>query len=146
MFSSIFQATGFKRALTLCQEGKHAEAEALMKSLQDEFLAVCEENEALKLQLSEVANVLDLADKVQFDGQKYWLNDDGERKGPFCQVCYDRDGLLVHLQERDNHWECQSCNSLYILPREDSSPPKKKSEARSTVKKTIPLFLERELG
>lgn len=146
MFSTIFQATSFKRALNLCKEGKHEEAEALMKSLQDEFLAVCEENEALKLQLTEVADVLDLADKVQFDGQKYWLADEKERKGPFCQVCYDRDGLLVHLQEHDNHWECQSCQGLYMIPQEANEPQKKKSTLRTTLKKTIPLFLERELG
>ena len=116
MFSTIFQATGFKRALNLCKQGKHEEAEALMKSLQDEFFAICEENEALKLQISEVADVLDLADRVQFDGQKYWLIDENDKKGPFCQVCYDRDGLLVHLQEHENHWECQSCRGLYMIP------------------------------
>jgi len=146
MVSSLFQATGFKRALDLCKGGKHDEAEALLKSLQDEFMAVCEENEALKAQLSEVAEVLDLAEKIQFDGQKYWLIDDGTRKGPFCQVCYDRDGLLVHLQDHDNHWECQSCNGLYMKPRTQSAPAKKKAPLRTTLRKTIPLFLEQEMG
>jgi len=146
MFSTVFQATGFRRAIDLCKEGKHDEAEALLKSLQDEFLAVCEENEALKTQLSEVADVLDLAEKVQFDGQKYWLVDDGERKGPFCQVCYDRDGLLVHLHEHDNHWECQSCRGLYMIPRNTKSKPKKKTFLRTTLKKAIPFFLEQEMS
>lgn len=146
MFSTMFQATGFKRALTLCKEGKFDEAEALMKSLQDEFLAVCEENEALKLQITEVADVLDLADKVQFDGQKYWLVDADEKKGPFCQVCYDRDGLLVHLQAHENHWECQSCRGLYMIPRDTTASQKKKPFMRTTLKKTIPLFFEREMG
>lgn len=146
MFSSMYQATGYKRALILCQEGKTEEAEALLKSLQDEFLAVCEENEALKSQLAEVADVLDLADKVQFDGQKYWLMDAGEQKGPFCQVCYDRDGLLVHLQEHEKHWECQSCRGLYMRSQETEPMDKPKANTRSTLKKTIPLFLEREMG
>lgn len=146
MFSTMFQATGFKRALNLCKEGKFDEAEALLRSLQDEFLAVCEENETLKLQLTEVADVLDLADKVQFDGQKYWLIDEDEKKGPFCQVCYDRDGLLVNLQEHENHWECQSCHGLYMIPRENTKQPVKKAAMRTTLEKTIPLFLERELG
>jgi len=146
MFSTLFQATGFKRALNLCKEGKFDEAEALMKSLQDEFLAVSEENEALKTQITEVADVLDLADKVQFDGQKYWLMDGEEKKGPFCQVCYDRDGLLVHLQEHDNHWECQNCRGLYMIPRDAEAPQKKKRMMRTTLKKTIPLFFEREMG
>lgn len=146
MFSTLFQATGFKRALNLCKEGKYNEAEALLKSLQDEFVAISEENEALKLQLTEVADVLDLADKVQFDGQKYWLMDEEEKKGPFCQVCYDRDGLLVHLQEHDNHWECQNCRGLYMIPRENTAPKAAKTPLKTTLRKTIPLFLEREMG
>lgn len=146
MFSTMYQATGYKRALDLCKQGKHEEAEALMKSLQEEFLAVCEENEALKIQLTEVADVLDLADRVQFDGQKYWLQDDNEKKGPFCQVCYDRDGLLVHLQEHESHWECQSCRGLYMIPRENESPLKQPAPVKNNMKKTIPLFLEREMG
>ncbi|BCS87666.1 hypothetical protein [Pseudodesulfovibrio sediminis] len=146
MFSTLFQATGFKRAFDLFEEGKLDEAKALLKSLQEEFLAVCEENEALKSQISEVAEVLDLAEKIQFDGQKYWLIDDGERKGPFCQVCYDRDGLLVHLHQHENHWECQSCHGLYMIPRSTKDTPEKKPQMRSTLKKTIPLFLEQELG
>lgn len=146
MFSTLFQATGFKRALTLCKEGKFNEAEALLKSLQDEFVAISEENETLKLQLTEVADVLDLADKVQFDGQKYWLLDEDEKKGPFCQVCYDRDGLLVHLQEHDNHWECQNCNGLYMIPRDPNETKPSTVPLKTTLKKTIPLFLEREMG
>ena len=145
MFSTIFQATGFKRTLALCKEGKYQEAEALLKSLQDEFLALCQENEILKTQLSDVADVLDLAEKVQFDGQKYWLVDDGERKGPFCQICYDRDGLLINLQGHENHWECQSCRSLYMIPRNEKTTPRPKSFLKTTLKKTIPLFLEQEM-
>lgn len=147
MISTLFQATGFKRALDLSKHGKHEEAEALLKSLQDEFLAICEENDALKTQLSEVADILDLAEKIQFDGQKYWLMDEGTRKGPFCQVCYDRDGLLVHLQKHDKHWECQSCRGLYMIPQNTKEQPiKKRPFLRTTLKKTIPLFLEQEMG
>lgn len=146
MFSTLFQATGYKRVLDLFEQGKIEEGKAVLKSLQEEFMAVCEENEVLKAQLSEVADVLDLAEKVRFDGQKYWLNEDNERKGPFCQVCYDRDGLLVHLHEHENHWECQACNSLYMIPRDDKDTPKEKPPLRTTLKKTIPLFLETEMG
>ncbi|MBG0789144.1 MAG: hypothetical protein H0S80_01450 [Desulfovibrionaceae bacterium] len=146
MLSTLFQATGYRRVLDLFESGRIEEGTAVLKSLQDEFIAVCEENEALKAQLSEVADVLDLAEKVQFDGQKYWLNDDGEKKGPFCQVCYDRDGLLVHLHEHDSHWECQSCNSLYMIPRDGRAVPKNNPPLKTTLKKTIPLFLETEMG
>jgi hypothetical protein len=143
MSSTLYQATGFKRALTLCKDGRHQEAEAILKSLQDEFLAVCEENEALKNQLNEVAAVLDLAEKIQFDGQKYWLIEGEEKKGPYCQVCYDRDGLLINLQAHENHWECHSCRGLYMIQPKTAISQKRSPVIRTTLKKAIPLFLER---
>jgi len=145
MSSTLFQVTGFKRALLLCREGKHREAEAVLKSLQDEFLAVCEENEALKAQLHEVAAVLDLADKVRFDGQKYWLVEGGEQKGPYCQVCYDRDGLLINLQRLENKWECQNCQNRFMVPSKTAVPARLPA-ARGGLKKTIPLFHESDMA
>lgn len=143
--ADVFRATGFKRALDLFENGRFEEGRILLKSLQDEFLAVCEENEILKEQLNEVAEVLDLAERVEYDGQKYWLVESGSRKGPFCQLCYDRDGLLVHLQSHGNHWECQSCESLYMAPKPTLKTTKPALE-KPAAKKTIPLFLEREIG
>ncbi|MUM76873.1 hypothetical protein GKC30_04410 [Pseudodesulfovibrio sp. F-1] len=144
MSSTLLQATGFKRALLLCREGKHSEAEAILKSLQDEFLAVCEENEALKAQLHEVAAVLDLADNVRFDGQKYWLTDGGEQKGPYCQVCYDRDGLLINLQRRENNWECRNCQSRFMVPSKTAVPARRPTQ-RGGLKKAVPLFFENDM-
>lgn len=144
--ADIFQATGFKRTLDLFQAGRIEEGTILLKSLQDEFLVVCEENEVLKKQLNEVAEVLDLAERVEYDGQKYWLAEEENRKGPFCQLCYDRDGLLVHLQSHGNHWECQSCNSIYMTPKPSLQPPQQEPSTKSRQRKTIPLFLEREIG
>ncbi len=144
--ADVFHATGFKRTLDLFKNGRFEEGEILLKTLQDEYLAVCEENEALKSQLNEVAEVLDLAERVEYDGQKYWLNEDGTRKGPFCQLCYDRDGILVHLQSHGTHWECQSCNSIFMAPKPSRKPTKLETPGKVAPKKTIPLFLERELG
>ena len=144
MSASMILATAYKRVLELTEQGKAEEARLLQKSLQDEFLALCEENDILKHQLTEVTDVLDLAGKIRYDGQKYWLLDDG-RKGPFCQVCYDRDGLLVHLQEHEHHLECRNCRSLYMIPN-TAAPKPEPTEIRTTLKKTIPLFLERELS
>ncbi|NDV18951.1 hypothetical protein GO013_05895 [Pseudodesulfovibrio sp. JC047] len=144
MFSTMVQATGFKRVLDLCTQGNIDEAAVLLKKLQAEFLTICEENAALKKQLSEVADILDLAEKVHFDGQKYWLTDDGETKGPFCQVCYDRDGLLIHLHKYKNHWECQSCHGLFMISRESQQVVSSKPPLRTTLKKTLPLFFEQK--
>lgn len=144
--ADIIRAIGFKKALELFEQGRIKEGKVLLQSLQDEYVALCSENDILKKQLGEVADVLNLAEKVEYDGQKYWLIDGGERKGPFCQLCYDRDGQLVNLQPQGQHWECQNCKSMYMTPNQQNEPSKSRTTIKTTLKKTIPLFLERELG
>jgi hypothetical protein len=140
MLRSVIHATGFKKVFDLFCAGKTEQARELLTSLQDEFLAVHEENEILKKQLGEVARVLDLAETVQFDGQKYWIVEDGEKKGPFCQVCYDREGALVRLQQRDRHWECVGCGGLYMEPKKSKAPAPVRLAGREPARKLIQLF------
>ncbi|MBN2141568.1 MAG: hypothetical protein PHV85_02420 [Desulfovibrionaceae bacterium] len=141
MVRSVINATGFKRVFELARAGRIEEAKNLLRGLQNEFLAVYEENEVLKNQLAEVAKVLDLAENMDFDGQKYWIKDGLAKKGPFCQLCYDRDGLLVHLQEHKNHWECCACKSLYMSARSRNEAGRNKAPNK-VAKGPIPLFVK----
>ena len=49
----------------------------------------------------------------------YWSYLNGQRiDGPFCQVCYDREGKAIHLQEGSEHggghrWFCLGCHNGY---------------------------------
>ncbi|KAB1443475.1 hypothetical protein [Pseudodesulfovibrio senegalensis] len=138
--ADVTQATGFKRVQVLFREGRIEEGTLLLKALQDEYIALCDENSTLKRQLTEVADVLDLAQNVAYDGQKYWLEDGNERKGPFCQLCYDREGLLIHLQPHGKHWECQSCKSLFMTTKKETHAERKR------VSPQFPLVLGHELG
>lgn len=140
MVTKMVQATGFKRILELCKAGRFREAEMILKGLQDEFLALCEENDVLKKQLGEVAEILDLSEKIRFDGRKYWLDEDGEITGPFCQVCYDRDGLLIHLQARGPQWECSHCKSIFL----ETVPEQENARQSAHAEKQLPLFMDRE--
>ncbi len=38
-----------------------------------------EENKELRSQVKEVAEILDLAECMEFDGQKYWIDEDNEK-------------------------------------------------------------------
>lgn len=141
---ALTQLGGFKKVLDLMREGKPEEALALQKGLQDQFMFLFEENATLKAQLSEVADILDLSECMVFDGHMYWLEDDEKREGPYCQVCYDRDAELVRLSEHNRHWECRSCNNLYMKPqakpaRAQNMGPTEKA-ATKPLKEPIPLF------
>ncbi len=129
----------FKKVLDLIRGGKAEEARGLLARLQEQFLALCRENENLRKQMDEVAQVLNLAESVEFDGQKYWLNENFRKKGPYCQVCYDRDALLVRLQEHEKHWHCQGCGNLYLKRAQGAV---RKPGLRAALGKTIPLFVE----
>ncbi len=127
-------AANFRRVLELFRENNDVEATKLLKIIQEDYLELYNENKELRLQLKEVADILDLAECMEFDGQKYWIDEDSEKTGPYCQVCYDRDGVLIRLQERTKHWECYSCQNLFVKmptgnvihksrPKKESKPP-----------------------
>ncbi|MDK2956397.1 MAG: hypothetical protein PWQ57_1893 [Desulfovibrionales bacterium] len=137
MLTRMLKAQAFKQAQQLFAQGKVQEATELLEHLQEEYVTLCDENKALRSQLSEVAEVLDMSEHMEFDGQKYWINEENERKGPFCQICYDRDGLLIRLQERSRHFLCHGCGSHY--PRADSANGDATPEAQ-VQKRVVSLF------
>lgn len=139
MAASMAVVTEFKRVLDLMQAQRLEEARALLQKLQGQFLSLCEENEEMRRQMEEVAQVLDLSENMEFDGQKYWLVENFQKKGPYCQVCYDRDGQLLRLQEHDKHWHCLCCGNLYLKM---SKVSKRRKPLRGNLSKTIPLFVE----
>lgn len=137
MAADLVNGMEFKKVLDLLRAGKQDDARELLALLQERFLGLCQENENLRRQMDEVAQVLNLAECVEFDGQKYWLSENFRKKGPYCQVCYDRDALLVRLQEHDKHWHCQGCGNLYL---KRAAGAERKPGLRAVLGKTIPLF------
>lgn len=114
MKSRTIHATNFRKVLELFNEGRNKDASELLKVIQEDYLDLYTENKELKRQISEVAAVLDLAECMEFDGQKYWIDEETEKSGPYCQMCYDTDGILVRLQEREKCWECFSCKNIFV--------------------------------
>ncbi len=141
MTKRIIKATDFKRAAELAAQGRVEEAKILLKGLQDEFLALCEENATFRRQMEEVSEILDLSECMEFDGQKYWLMENFRKKGPYCQVCYDRDAILMRLQEHEKHWQCHHCGGLF-LRRDGNTRSAERAQAAAKSGKTIPLFQE----
>ncbi len=142
MSKKLLHATGFGRVHQLILEEKPKEARELLKALQDEYLAIVEENEALKRQIIEVAQVLDMAECMEFDGQKYWLTDELRHKGPYCQLCYDRDGLLMRLGKQQRHWKCHCCGNVFLDAKAMQEQSAKRPYAVAMPRPPIPLFVK----
>ncbi|WP_031484090.1 hypothetical protein [Maridesulfovibrio frigidus] len=138
MKNNSIHATNFRKVLELFRDNRAQDAAKLLKVIQEDYLELYSENKELRSQIKEVADILDLAECMDFDGQKYWINDDSEVTGPYCQVCYDKEGVLIRLQERDKHWECYSCENLFAKIPKAVTP--KRSAPKKKVKPPLKLF------
>ncbi|MBI9111431.1 hypothetical protein [Maridesulfovibrio ferrireducens] len=132
MRNKTIHATNFRKVLELFREERNEEAINLLKIIQEDYLDLYSENKELRSQIKEVSDILDLAECMDFDGQKYWIKEDSDVTGPYCQVCYDQEGVLIRLQERDKHWECYSCENLFAkIPKgvtDKNQKPKRKTK------------------
>ena len=86
--------------------------------LREELLTQQQEKTDLKAKVDELQAKLDQKSKVEFIMPSYWIVDEGEKDGPYCQRCYDVDERLVRLQvkEGDDYWRCSGCSKIYQKP------------------------------
>jgi hypothetical protein len=104
-----------KKALTREQQEKISNLRDEVLALREadvdrreELLKLREESRGLKEQLS-------LSDALKFESPYYWLNNNGQKEGPYCQVCRDRDQKLVRLIPRrvPGAWDCKVCKTFF---------------------------------
>ena len=53
-------------------------------------------------------------EQITFDGASYWKTIGDRRDGPFCQVCYDKEGKLARLRVFRGtgvNWRCNICQN-----------------------------------
>ncbi len=103
----------FKQVQDLFLEGKSKKARRILKELQDKYIELCDENMLLKTQVQEFEDILYLAKNLEYDGRSYWLKTGTIKQGPFCQNCFDKEGLLIRLYENDVNWKCLTCGEEY---------------------------------
>ena len=103
----------FKEINELFLKGQHEEAQHLLSEMQARYIAVCDENSLLKMQVQELEDVLFLAKNLIYDGTCYWLHTGSVRQGPFCPDCYNREGALIRLETQGGEWRCPVCNATH---------------------------------
>ncbi len=108
----------FKTVHDLYMKGRGDEARQQLAGLQRRYVALCDENTTLKMQVQEYEDILYLARNLAFDGWFYWLTTGSIKQGPFCPTCYNRDGLLMRLSGEAHERFCSSCREVYHKPVE----------------------------
>ena len=101
----------YKEVSDLYEQNRVEEARQILAKMQARHIAMCDENATLRLRIQEFENVLYMANNLIFDGSSYWLLTGSIRQGPFCQLCYEREGALIRMDHLDDELVCPVCNA-----------------------------------
>ena len=110
----------YQEILELLRNGLTVEAREKILELREAALRLQEENLSLKEQLKQFHGDTGLCEQMHFEKGVYWLRtptDDGTNlRGPYCQVCHDRDKRPVRLHRNDapgGGWYCAVCRNQF---------------------------------
>ena len=103
---SIMALTAYHDIIELFQQGATAEAEA-------RFLALRQSRQAARPEATLPPGILsEIEARPEWDGNAYFLVENGRKIGPFCQRCYAQQGRLVKLQAQDCiTYRCCACQT-----------------------------------
>ena len=130
----------FKQVFDMVLKGRLEEAKDLLGELQERYIELCDENSLLKMQIQELDDILFLAKNLIYDGFCYWLITGTIKQGPFCQNCYDHDGLLMRLHEDHDHWRCHTCGETYDRKDDVAAGPTGMALPKEKNSKVIHLY------
>jgi len=98
---------------TLNDIGKVEEYKKILESWQI-ILEMQEENDKLKKSNSDLKEKLELKGNLVKDDFVYFLEKDGNKEGPFCSRCWEKNKVLITLQQNKvGHWNflCPECGN-----------------------------------
>ena len=111
----------YKDIIALIEQGDIAGAKEQILALREAVLELQEENVELKEKVRRLEEQLQIKDELIFEHGVYYLQKGRNKDGPYCQACYDKDSLLVRLQDDGDHWFCYGCSRGF--PKVPFTPP-----------------------
>lgn len=126
-FSGLVSAVkGISDLSKLSQDAqeKIIQLQSIVLSLQQEAMAVADRLAELKRENDELRAKLAQQDTVVFRNGIYWrMSEDKNEEGPYCPVCYENEGKLLHLHwfhseslpgnSVPGYWMCKHCQNVY---------------------------------
>jgi len=91
----------------------------LMVNLSDIRIALSEAKDEIGAKNAEIADLKKrlkrVAELVEHQGFKYDTWPDGQPRGaPYCPVCEQKSGLLIHIEDFRSVRNCPACNGKYF--------------------------------
>jgi regulator of replication initiation timing len=86
-------------------------------ALHSDIIGMVEDNLALRSEVADLKKKLEIKGRLRVEATDrllYYLEqENGERDGPFCTVCYDIDSKLVRAEPwSDGRYVCRFCNKF----------------------------------
>jgi len=104
-----------KEIVELILKGSVIEAQEKIMEIRETAVRMQEDNLKLRQQIKVLEGEIAFRGKVVWEQPYYWVEDKGERTGPYCQMCYDKDGKFMRLQGGENGtWQCKSCRNSFF--------------------------------
>lgn len=103
----------YKDLVERVQRDPALEAQENIMQLCEAAIDLQEENMALRRRVRELEGKLASRTDLQWDQPYYWLIEGAHRDGPYCQLCYDREQLLIRLHSDEGTWRCPACATSY---------------------------------
>lgn len=132
---SVYDA--IKDAVALAQKADNAELLQRLLDAQRGTLEMQEELQRLRRQVAEFEEQKQIEEDLEFDGVVYWLDfADGDRDGPYCQLCWDDRDKLIRLQDskRGFFW-CHACETSF--DHDEASGSRRKPRSRRVVDRGV---------
>jgi hypothetical protein len=110
-------ASEFKDISDLIKQGMQVEAIEKLLDLRTMMADIRDENLALKETVKKLEASLEEKTKLVYEAPFYWMIEDGNKDGPFCQQCSDSSKITIRLQlEGNDYWTCRTCKQAYNGP------------------------------
>lgn len=104
----------YKDIVDLVKKGSTIEAQEKIMELREGALALQEENIRLREQVKELEEIINKKQNVIWNPPFYWIKDGDKKDGPYCSQCYDKNSLLIRLQDKKNGiWTCPTCHNHF---------------------------------
>ena len=93
--------------------------------LRDEIFDLKNENLQLKEDLLSIHKQQSDEESMTWNPPYYWKTVGGEKDGPYCQHCWDKDKKAIRLQESSKgSWRCHVCNNHWTDENYQPPPPR----------------------
>jgi len=94
--STVFKT--LKEGANAIREAKNLELYERMLAVYGDVMELVEQNRELVEENRLLKTRLKTQEELVHDGERYWIEKDGRRSGPYCATCWDIDSKLVRMR------------------------------------------------